>query len=200
MRVRTALISLGCSVAILVAGCSSTLPGIPQGPDGGGGGGGLPTVGTTHAPGGGGGLTGSTPTANGNGDGDTGTGAGGAPGLPNLTDLTDLSDLAGLGGLGGLAGPCLAAAGAVVAIGSLILAPTLGGSLTQAQVDQAFSGLDQLPANLQPAVQTLHTAANAAVGKSGAEALSILSDSKVSDALNQLSDYVDKQCGAGSTG
>jgi hypothetical protein len=109
-------------------------------------------------------------------------------GLP--TDLSDLTNIPGLGG------ECLAVASAVLAISTLFLAPTLSGTpLTQDQVDKAFQGLSSAPSDLQPAIKTLHDAANQAVGKSQAEAISILTADPVTKALDQLSAYTDKQCG-----
>jgi hypothetical protein len=178
MRVRTALLGLGCAMAVFIAGCSATLPGNPQ-LEGNGG---------------------STAVASDNG-GDSGSGdtGGGDTGAINPTALpTDLitSALSELSNIPGVSNDCLAVASAVVAIGLLIAGPALGGqALTQNQVDQAFKGLESAPAELQPAIKTLHDAANQAVGKSGADALAILGSDDVSKALDQLSNYTSKQCG-----
>jgi hypothetical protein len=179
MRVRTALLGLGCAVTVFVAGCSATLPGNPQ----------LQ------------GDTGSTSIAGDSGSGgdtnagDTGSGDTGGLGTALPTDLIT-SALSELSNLPGINNDCIAVAAAVVAIGLLIAAPALGGAaITQDQVDQAFKGLDGAPAEIQPAIATLHNAANQAVGKSGGDALAILGSDDVSKAMDQLSNYTSKQCG-----
>lgn len=180
MRLRTALLGLGCSVAVFIAGCSATLPGNPQmqGNDG------STSIATDAGNGGSGGGSGDT------GGGDTG---GLGTGLP--TDLIT-SALSELSNIPGVNNDCIAVAAAVVAIGLLIAGPALGGAaITQDQVNQAFNGLDSAPAEIQPAIKTLHDAANQAVGKSGADALAILGSDDVSKAMDQLSDYTSKQCG-----
>lgn len=200
MRVRTALVSLGCSLALVIAGCSSTIAGIPQG----GGGTGVVNTGATNGSGGStGGL--STPSATGGAD-QTGGSGGDSTGLPtdlsglptDLTDLTGLpTDLTDLSNIPGISDDCMAIVNAMIAIGTMFLAPTLGGtSLTQDQVDQAFKGLDSAPSDIQPAIKTLHDAANQAVGKSSTEALAILGSDAVSKAFDDLSKYSDQHCGS----
>jgi hypothetical protein len=218
MRVRTALIGLGTSLAVLIVGCSSTIPGSPQaagggtaavtggsgggttGPGGSGGSGGDTAGGSATA----GGTGGPASTAAGGGSGGSSGAGGGATtggggdstGIPGLSGLpTELSELSNIPGVNN---DCLAVASAAIAIGLLIAAPALGGQpLTKDQVDQAFKGLDSAPAAIQPAIKTLHDAAIQAVGKSPAEALSILGSDTVSKAMDTLSQYSDKQCGNG---
>ena len=173
MRIRTALLGLGCAMAVLIAGCSATLPGNPQLQD---------NSGSTAVASDNGGDTGG-----GDGNGDTGSGDTGAINPTALpTDLIT-SALSELSNIPGVSNDCIAVASAVVAIGLLIASPVLGGqALTQEQVDQAFKGLESAPAELQPAIKTLHDAASQAVGKSGADALAILGSDDVQKALDQL--------------
>ena len=78
----------------------------------------------------------------------------------------------------------------------LFLGPTLGGQpLTQEQVDKAFSGLGDVPAELQQPVQALHDAAVQAIGKSGADAAAILDSDQVNSAMDAINNYADTQCG-----
>jgi hypothetical protein len=192
MRVRTALLGIGASVAILVAGCSAAIPGTPEGPNG------QVSSGTGVA----------TSSLGGAGDGDTGGdtgngGTGGNTGLPGVTDLSQIpgltgipTALTGLSNIPGVSGQCLAMVNVFIAVSSLFLGPTLGGqALTQQQVDQAFQGMNQAPAELQDDIKTLHDAADQAVGKTPAQALAILTADPVTKALNALSDYTDTQCG-----
>ena len=72
MRVKMTLSGLFCSVTVLVAGCSATIPGIPVGPGGGGPSG---TGIATHAPV----VAGNSSV----GEGDTGDGGTGENGVPN---------------------------------------------------------------------------------------------------------------------
>lgn len=185
MRVRTALLGIGCSLAILIAGCSS--PSIPGAPEPPGGGSDSSAVATGGA---GSGDTGSGDTGSGTGD----SGGGDGTGIPGLSGLpTDLSDLTNIPGI---SGQCLAVLNVFLAVSTLFLGPTLGGAaLTQDQVDNAFKGMDQAPAELQPAIKVLHDAASQAVGKPLAQALTIVAADPVTNALKALSDYTDAQCG-----
>ena len=81
------------------------------------------------------------------------------------------------------------------------IASTVGGSaggidITDANsVDDAFEGLADAPAELQGDIQTLRQAAEAAVGKSGADAQAIVSSPPVNDAMDHISQYLDASCG-----
>lgn len=120
-------------------------------------------------------------------DGLTGTGDGDATGL--------IDQLGGAGGLGALSSSCLQVSGALMSIGFLFMGPAMGQSLDAKTIDDAFSSLADVPAELQADIQTLHQAAQATVGKSGADAQTILSSPAVSDAMDHLTQYVDASCG-----
>ncbi|MEO7125244.1 MAG: hypothetical protein ABI382_07190 [Nakamurella sp.] len=102
--------------------------------------------------------------------------------------------LAGLGGLTGLSPECSAVTGASITLGMLLLTPMMGKPLTQAEVDSAFASLSKFPPELRGAVDSLRQAAEGAVGKSAAEAGSLLSNPAVDSAMDQVSTYMDAHC------
>jgi hypothetical protein len=224
MRARSAIVSLICATTLVLAGCSTGISGVPQlaGAEGAGSGSsagspsgsspsGLPSGMPQPTAGPGDSGTGSGDAGSGDGSSgdagsaDAGSGDGGDSGLPSAssgipglpTDLGSLpTDLGDLGSIPGLDPGCLAAAGILISVPFLFLGPSLGSqALTQKDVDQAFSGLGDIPDELKQPVQVLHDAAIQAIGKSGTEASDILSSDKVNAALDTISQYTDAKCG-----
>lgn len=192
MRARTALTSLVCATALLIAGCSAGIAGTPQLAGAGGG-----SVGAGASPSSGGVAPGSD-SGDGSGSGDGGeTGlppaSGGVPGIPPGLATAIPTDL---GVIPGVNGECLAVAGIVLSVSVLFLAPMTGQPLTKDQVDQAFAQMGDVPAQLKQPVQVLHDAAVQAIGKSAEQAQAILQSDKVSKAMDTVSNYADSKCGS----
>jgi hypothetical protein len=81
---------------------------------------------------------------------------------------------------------------------AMALVPSLGGTGTydSSQVASAISGLGgKVPAALQPDFQVLSGAAKQASGKSMEQAGTILGSDAVSKASDDISNWMDKNCG-----
>lgn len=130
--------------------------------------------------------------------------------MPDLSELEGLlgglsgtdggdGDISGLldqlGAAGALSSSCLQVSGVLMSLGFLFMNPALGQSIDAQSVDDAFEGLADAPAELQGDIQTLRQAAEAAVGKSGADAQAIVSSPAVNDAMDHISQYLDASCG-----
>ncbi len=196
MSIRSVLAAGGCVLALTLTGCATTVAGSPQAA--------LPAsaagasdVATSD-------LALPTDAADNPIDpGDLVEGLDGTGGLP--LDTSALGDLLeGLGGtdatsaLGDLSGilspECMSVAGQSMALSMLMLAPLMGQALSESDVEQAFASLTAVPPELQSAVDTLHTAAQSAIGASPADASALLSDPAVNDAMDAISQYVDAHC------
>lgn len=165
MRVRTSLLGLCCSVAVLVAGCSATIPGVPKGPNGDG------SSGT--------GIATATPAVTAGSSADEGdTGAGGDLGSSEAD-----GENTGDGGSGQNAATCEALQNLWLGFTEIQMDSE---TLTQGQVDQLFQGADQAAPDVQPDIKTLHDAAEQAVGKSASETDAILNTDQVNNALVDL--------------
>lgn len=203
MSIRSVLIASGCVLALALAGCSTSISGRAQAE--------LPPAAIAALDTAAGDLTLPTDAANnpidpgGLLDGLDGmTGPDGAP-----LDAGSLGDLlgslggesgsGGLAGLGGLSGTvsseCLSIAGVSMALGFLMLGPMMGQPLTESDIDEALSGLTDVPPELHDAVATLREAAHGAVGASPADAAALLSTPAVSGAMDAISKYLDAHCG-----
>ncbi|MBM9467146.1 hypothetical protein [Nakamurella leprariae] len=114
------------------------------------------------------------------------------------TDLTLPTELTGLEDLPGWDEDCATVATAYAALGLGLLQPYL-------DPDTPFDGaelrsaveplLESVPSELVPDVQVLLGALDAANGTSGAEALAIVDDPAVTQALTNLETWVDTTCG-----
>jgi hypothetical protein len=196
MSIRSVLAASGCVLALTLTGCATTVAGSPQAA--------LPASAVAALDDAAGDLSLPTDAADNPIDpGDLLEGLDGTDG-PSL-DPSDLGDLldslggadgtGGLGDLGGFVSPeCLSVAGQSMALSMLMLAPLMGQALTESDIDQAFSSLADVPPELQSAVDTLHAAAQSAVGASPADASALLSDPAVNDAMDAISQYVDAHC------
>lgn len=125
--------------------------------------------------------------AAGNGNGAAAT-AGGGGGIA----------LPGLGGLGGCIGVGLSFANLMLSIGTSAL--TGSGTYNGASVNAAVAQLrTSLPSELQPDVDVLANAAQQANGKTLAQAGDLFDTPQVTKATDDISNWVDKNCGGTST-
>lgn len=145
------------------------------------------------------------------GPGASSPGASGSAGTsaPGVSGSADASSSGGA--LPGLSAACSAVIQEQVAINELFgksigvgpsAAPTATGSspvtsarpLTAADVSAVFGNISaEMPAEVKPALQTLHDAATRAIGKSDVDVAAILAETKVADAMAALSNYI-KRC------
>jgi hypothetical protein len=209
MSIRSVLVASGCVLALALAGCSTSIsgsaeaaltPSVITAVDDTAGDLALPTTSgdlalPTDAA--------SNPIDPGDLLGGLGgmTGPDGKPMDPESLGelLGSLGGAEGLGDLGGLSGAlspeCLSIAGATMALGFLMIGPMMGQPLSQSDLDEALSGLTDVPPELQGPVATLRDAAQGAVGASPAEASALFSSPEVNDAMDTLSKYLDAHCG-----
>lgn len=217
MRIRSVFAATGCILALALAGCGNSIAGSAQAA--------LPVAGAagTASTNDSAELPADTEDLSLPSEGDPAPApdSGELPGLSDalqgLSDLSALGDgetldpnqlselLGSLGGADALQGvpglsdimssECLSIAGASMSLGFLLLAPMMGEPLTSSDVDSAFKGLKGVPPELSGAIDTLHSAAQAAVGKSSADASKLMSDPAVSDAMDEVSKYLDAHCG-----
>jgi hypothetical protein len=121
-----------------------------------------------------------------------------APAAPDLGSGSGGSGGSGSGaGLGILSSDCMGVVSAYTSI-AMALVPSLGGTGTydSSQVASAISGLGgKVPAALQPDFQVLSGAAKQASGKSMEQAGTILGSDAVSKASDDISNWMDKNCG-----
>ncbi|GAA1999597.1 hypothetical protein JL107_00075 [Nakamurella flavida] len=114
----------------------------------------------------------------------------------------------GTGGGDGLAGmdeemaamspECQGALNGFLAISPLLLGPITGGSVTQAEIDQAFAAADGvLPADLTDEAAVIRQAAQDSIGVDMSRAAEIIDDPAVTAAMDALSEGVDLRCGGG---
>lgn len=83
-----------------------------------------------------------------------------------------------------------------LAISPLLLGPITGGSITQAEIDEAFAAADGvLPADLADEAAVIRQAAEDSIGVDMTTASDIVGDAKVTAAMDALSEAVDQQCG-----
>lgn len=187
MKLRHKFVVLMFAGVVSLASCSSAVPGQPEGPggsasesstDGGG-------AAQTEAPG--------SDGVDSSDSGDSGDSESAPASGPDLTDLTSA-----VGDLSGILGPgCMEALNLSMTLGLTIAGPMMGTQLTEADIDKAFEGSASAPPELQGAVDALHKAALAAVGKPTAEAVQILGSDDVSAAMDQISKWVDANCDGG---
>lgn len=221
MKFRSGLLAVAGVATLLLAGCSTTVEGSAQAAlpmngvagslgdagdlgsllgglaDGDGSNGDLGDLGALL-----GGLDGSSGDSSGDGGagdlGDLGALLGGL-GDGSTGDPGDLGALMG-GLMGGMAGmglsdECAAMLSAQMQVGLLMMGPVMGGpGPTKQRVDQAFSNTKNLPPELAGPIGVLHKAAEASIGKSAAEAMSILDADDVDAAMDALGDYADAHC------
>jgi hypothetical protein len=197
MSIRSVLVASGCVLALALAGCSTSISGSAEAAV-------TPsaitavddTTGDLALPTTSGDLALPTDAASNPIDpGDLLEGLGGMTGPDGKPlDPESLGEL--LGGLGGALSPeCLSIAGATMALGFLMIGPMMGQPLSQSDLDEALSGLTDVPPELQGPVATLRDAAQGAVGASPAEASALFSSPEVNDAMDTLSKYLDAHCG-----
>lgn len=200
MSIRTVLVASGCVLALALAGCSTSIAGSAQAA--------LPASAIAALDGAAGDL--SLPTDAADNPIDPGdlldgldgmTGPDGAPLDPSsLGELLDrLGGPAGLGDLSGdlggaLPAECLSVAGVSMALSFLVLGPMMGQPLAESDIDQALSGLKDVPPELQDSVATLRDAAQRAVGAAPDEASKLLSTPAVGDAMDTIAQYLDAHC------
>jgi hypothetical protein len=200
MSIRSVLVASGCVLALALAGCSTSISGSAEAA--------LTPSAITAVDDTTGDLALPTDAASNPIDpGDLLGGLGGMTGPDgkpldpeSLGELLgSLGGAEGLGDLGGLSGAlspeCLSIAGATMALGFLMIGPMMGQPLSQSDLDEALSGLTDVPPELQGPVATLRDAAQGAVGASPAEASALFSSPEVNDAMDTLSKYLDAHCG-----
>lgn len=95
------------------------------------------------------------------------------------------------GSASGMSAACTGAVDDQAAIAGLFARPVDGHRLTKAEVATVFGRVGKhLPSSLDGSIATLHDAAERAVARSAVVVASILAEQKVSDAMGELSAFV----------